>query len=99
MTEVNGGYWKNSAGNWQKISAPKGGNRVFPEWSMRNFTTDKMKEPDPVVCKECNKLKIPYAYHPRKKTVKFCSFRCGKTYMRRDPDFRFVMENAISEIR
>lgn len=98
MTEINGNYFKNKIGNWQKIIKS---NRVSPAWSGGNSTKPKiMKKKDPVLCAYCNKLKIAIAFHPTNKKTKFCSVEHGKLYMVTHPDTRYtksLKERKIEE--
>jgi len=87
---VNGNYFENAAGNWQKITKE---NRVYPAWSYRGGN-----KKDPVMkikalkveCRYCGKVKLAIAYHPTNKKIKFCSLEHGKLYMFKYPDTRYA---------
>ena len=89
MSEINGNYYKNKAGNWQKITK---GNFIPPAWGREGQRSSPkiMKEPKLVACAYCNKLKIAIAFHPTNKKTKFCSVECGKLYMVTHPDTRYT---------
>ncbi len=89
MVEINGGYFKNKAGNWQKITTT---SRYDPAWSKKGLITKpkEIKKTKPIECAYCKKIKTAIAFHPTDKKTKFCSVEHGKLYMVTHPDTRYT---------
>ena len=89
MAQVNGKFFLNCAGNWQRFGTKT--KPLQPAWSNhKGITKASMKKSPETHCEYCGEVKIPQAYHPAKKKIKFCSFMHGKFYMRKHPDTRYL---------
>ena len=66
--------------------------KKMPRWSKKYFvpSEESKRVGKAVECKNCDEVKIPLAYHPMNKKIKFCSLKCGKVYMVKNPDTRYV---------
>jgi hypothetical protein len=42
------------------------------------------------ICEECKVESEVQAFHPTKRKIKFCSFRCGKNYLKKKPAGRMT---------
>ena len=60
-------------------------NRKFTYGGQGTPTVPKKLSTKAYKCEECGRERIPEAVHPYKKSIKFCTFKCARDWLRLRP--------------